>query len=106
MRQPVGAKKIIRQAPNVRVVDRQVVGAPFDDGNQPRLIGQPSRQIDTDIRHLARGSDFTGVTRTLRAGGTLRIPGSRFLLGTRQAALSANIGLSSHPESRKVWLAI
>src|ERR1700736_6368901 len=104
MRHPVRANKVIGPALNVRVGFRQVVGALLDDWHKPRLIRQPSRKIDTDIRHLARGSDVTLVTRTV--AGILRLPGTWRLLGTRQAPRSGYIWFSRGPDSGKIGLAI
>src|SRR5579862_6419617 len=104
MWESVRAKKVIRQALDVGIVYRQVVGALLDDGHKPRLIRQPSWKIDADIRHLARGPDVTGVTRTLI--GTLRLPGTWRFLGTRQAFRSAHIRFTRSPDSREIGLAI
>ena len=54
MRQAVRANKIVRQTPDVGVVDRLVGGTLLDDRDKPRLIRQAVRKVHPDIPHLTR----------------------------------------------------
>src|SRR5690242_12326498 len=104
MRQTISAKEVVRQAPDVRVVLRQIIGALLDDRNEPGLIRQPSRKIDADIRHLARGRDSTLIARTIV--GALLSSGTGSLLGTGQGPRPAYVGFSGHPDSGKIGFPI
>src|SRR4030095_4662177 len=99
MRQAIGSQKVIGQASDVGIIYRVVLGALLDDGHKPRLIREPARKVNTDVRHLARARNCAGIAGTLRFTGTLRISGTDLILGTRQDHRSAIIRLCSRPDS-------
>jgi len=106
MRHAVGANKVVGQTADVGIVFRQVIGAFLDDGHKPGLVGQSSRKIDADVRHLTRAYDGGGVAGGLGFDGALRIFGGCELLRTGQAQTSAIVGLAGGPDAGEVGLAV
>ena len=81
VRHAVSANKIVGPAFDVRIVFGEVIGAFLNDGHKPRLIRQPSGNIDTEIRHLARADDVGRVTGVSAAGNFLGSFGAARSLG-------------------------
>ena len=85
VRRPVGAKKVVREAPDVGIVYCVVGRALLDQRREPGLIRQPARKLDTEIDHAAR---------------------CRGVMGIRWNVRPARIDLVTGPDSGEVGLAI